>query len=80
MIFVIFGRPAWPPQALGLAQRWTTGILSTRGVLSSVWRKRSLAGQRGRPRPQGWPRGGPQESSPQGGVLSSVWWKRSLRS
>eukprot|EP00661_Eupelagonemidae_sp_cell13_P006151 gene6151-biopygen2839 len=23
--------------------------------------------QRGRPRPQGWPRGGPQESSPQGG-------------
>eukprot|EP00661_Eupelagonemidae_sp_cell13_P009459 gene9459-biopygen22727 len=36
MNFVIFGRQAWPPQAPGLAQRWTTGILSTRGVLSSA--------------------------------------------
>eukprot|EP00661_Eupelagonemidae_sp_cell13_P015018 gene15018-biopygen5161 len=29
-------KPAWPPQAPGLAQRWTTGILSTSGVLSSA--------------------------------------------
>eukprot|EP00661_Eupelagonemidae_sp_cell13_P015692 gene15692-biopygen9736 len=35
MISVIFCRPAWPPQAPGLAQWWTTGILSTMVILSS---------------------------------------------